>query len=188
MNSEFNQLKLPKKMYDRIESKVVELYVELHICKIPIDPFDIIQRKGFILNKYSSLPYSRQIELRQKERDAISYYDPELKTFVIWYDDSFGLLRVRFTLMHELGHIILGHKQESELAKKIADYFAAYSLVPSPLMQVFHCEDYIDVANQFDVSVDCADYCFQRYVNWCIFSQKNKPYEIQLMNIFKIYH
>ena len=181
---EFVPVKLPSRVYDNIEKAVVNLFKELKITKVPIDPFDIARRKGYVLRQYSTLPRDLQIRLREKELEAVNYFDPDARTFVICYDDAIQLLRVRFTLMHEIGHITLGHREESELAKKMADYFAAYALAPSPLMGSYNCDDFMDVADTFDISQTCADICFQRFVNWVNYSGDLKMYENELLCLF----
>ena len=40
-----------------------------------------------------------------------------------------------FTIMHEIGHIDMGHKHGSQLAEVIANHYAGYALAPSPLIQ-----------------------------------------------------
>ena len=183
--NELLDIKLPKKVYAQIETAVTNLFVELGIGEYPIDPVDIIRRKGYILRTYSDLSPQKRHALRVKELDATSFYAPNLKTFVIYYDETQSLERIRFTLMHEVGHITMGHKEESDLAKKMADYFAAYALAPSPIIMQFHCEDYIDVAHIFVISTLCADYSFQRYRNWVDFSGHLKSYECELIALFK---
>lgn len=42
---EYNNIKLPSKIYQKVEEKVSMLYVELNINKMPIDPFDIANRR-----------------------------------------------------------------------------------------------------------------------------------------------
>lgn len=183
-NEEYTIVRLPSKVYNKIEKAVVALYKKLNITKVPIKPFVIASQLEFIVKKYSSLPRDVQIELKIREKEGLSHYDPDLGTFVIYYDDSISFARVRFTIMHEIGHILLGHREESELAKKMADYFAAYALAPSPLMDYYECEDYMDVANKFDVSQECADICFQRLTNWSCYSGKMKTYESELIGLF----
>lgn len=183
-NEEYTTVRLPSKVYDRIETEVVKLYKKLKITKVPIDPFIIASQLGYIVKKYSSLPRKVQIELKTCEKEGLSHYDPDLGTFVIYYDDSISYTRVRFTLMHEIGHIILGHREESALARKMADYFSAYALAPSPLMGHYGCEDYMDIANRFCVSQECADICFQRFLNWTYYGGKMKSYETELLNLF----
>lgn len=182
---EYTVVRLPSKMYDTIEKKVFSLYKELNITKAPIDPFDIAKRKGYIIKPFSHLDRSTYINFIQNNIDGISHYDPDAKTFVIYYDDTQGLQRVRFTIMHEIGHIEMGHKQESELARKIADYYAAYALAPSPLIDHYECEDYMDIVNKFDISQPCADICFQRYTNWLKYDGNLKKYEISLLDLFQ---
>lgn len=183
-NEEYTTVRLPSKVYGKIEKAVVALYKKLKIAKVPVNPFTIASQLGYIVKKYSSLPRYVQIELKTREKEGLSHYDPDLGTFVIYYDDSISYARVRFTLMHEIGHILLGHREESVLARKMADYFAAYALAPSPLMGYYECEDYMDVANKFDVSQECADICFQRYSNWSYYSGEIKVYESELISLF----
>jgi hypothetical protein len=182
---DLTDIKLPKKVYAKIEIAVTKLFLELNIGTYPIDPLEIIKRKGYILRTYSELSVQKRRSLKAKDLDATSFYDPNLKTFVIYYDETQSIERIRFTLMHEVGHITMGHREESDLAKKMADYFAAYSLAPSPIIMKYHCEDYIDVANIFIISTECADYSFQRYNNWYEFGGHIKTYEKALLTLYE---
>ena len=184
MSDELYDVSLPKRVYDVIETAVVGMYKELGIKNVPIKPIEIAERKGYILKNYSELSPAARIELKTKDRDGVSFYNQELGAFIICYDDVKSYYRKRFTIMHEIGHIVLGHKQESELARKMADYFAAYSLAPSPLIHEYRCEDYMDISNVFDVSPDSAGYSFQRYENWLQYGGDLKLYEIELLNLF----
>ena len=44
--------------------------------------------------------------------------------FYIFYDDSMYDRRIRFTIMHEIGHIVLDHTEHSDLAESEANFFA----------------------------------------------------------------
>ncbi|MBP5417508.1 MAG: ImmA/IrrE family metallo-endopeptidase [Clostridiales bacterium] len=182
---EYTDIKLPKKAYDKIVIAVTKLFVELGIGTYPIDPFEIIKRKGYILRTYSKLSVQKQRALKAKDLDATSFYDPSLKAIVIYFDETQPIERIRFTLMHEVGHIVLGHKEESDLAKKMADYFAAYSLAPFPIILKFHCEDYLEVASIFGISSECAYYTFNRYRKWYEFGGRTKDHEKTLIALFE---
>ena len=178
-------LHLPPKEYERIETAVVDLYAKLKVASIPIDPFIIVKRSGWVVKPYSELSHDAVKALRESHNDGCSLFDPKLKRHVIYYDDFNPMVRVRFTIMHEVGHIVLEHKEESDLANHIANYYAAYALAPSPLIGRRKCEDYIDVANAFNVSRDCAALCFERYMKWLRYGGKfYKPYEIMLLDLF----
>lgn len=110
------QIKIPSWKYSEIEREVVKLYFKHGIHSYPIDPFTIIKNEGYILIPFSKIDFSKQFI--NKNSDAFSFYSPQLDTYVIVYNDNRLLRRIRFTLMHEIGHIKMGHKGESDLAKK----------------------------------------------------------------------
>lgn len=174
--------KMTSWLYEKIERKVVALYVEQGICSLPIDPFAIIKKRGYILVAYNKVNHPTQ----KDGDDVFSWYDPQRKTYVIAYNPNRQLDRVRFTLMHEIGHIDMGHKCESGLAKKIADYYAGYALAPSPLIQKFANADVETIRKVFNVSLQCAQVRSDRYMNWLLYGDRaHKDYEDILLNLVK---
>ena len=176
---------LTKKKYAHIEKKVVDLYIELKLKRHPLNPFAIAKDCGYIVLPYSSLCVEAVDLLREKEMDGFSYLDKADERHYIYYDDKEIIARQYFTIMHEIGHIQLGHKEDSVLADKEADYFAAYSLAPSPIMDRYACEDFIDVIMCFAVSEPCAVRCFDRFIKWELYSGRLKDYEKRLLNLFE---
>ena len=88
--------------------------------------------------------------------------------------------------MHEIGHIGLGHRSESDLARREADYFAGYALAPSPLIGEYASAGLHEVSSKFWVSLECAEICYSRYSNWVQFGDNHlKDYEIILLNLIK---
>ncbi|MDE6434652.1 MAG: ImmA/IrrE family metallo-endopeptidase [Lachnospiraceae bacterium] len=178
---------MPERIYRNIEIAAVDLYKELRIRDTAFDVFDVANRKGYRLIAYSKLKRSKREYLRANGYDAINYYDERYKCFVIIYDDKPSLQRQRFSIMHEIGHILLGHKQESDLARIQANYFAAYALAPNPLIHFYDIEDYVELAETFNISQECAMLCAYRYNNWLQFgSQDFLPYENDLMKLFQV--
>ena len=104
--------------------------------------------------------------LSPKDADGISYFDPGRNTYVIYYSANQSEERLRFTIGHEIGHIRMGHKGESTLARQIANYYSSYLLAPSPWIWTAKCKDSADIADIFMLSDLCAKYCFTRYTNW----------------------
>ena len=175
---------LTSKMYDKIETLVVSLYEDLKLENSPINPFEIAKQKGYILKPYSKIKTELSDLLRRSGmagtcvRTKDGYYK-------IFYDDSDVETRQRFTIMHEIGHIVLGHKESSAFAEKCANYYASYSLSPTPLIGVFDCEDFIDVSTCFNISYESAIYAFNRYMKWLQMPNDLKPYEIKLKSFFE---
>ena len=178
--------KIPKWRYDEIERKVVDLYIEQDIHSFPLDPFKILEKRGYKLIPFSKFGIEACPELVNDDNDAFSFYSPEYKTHLIIYNDEKPLQRIRFTLMHELGHIDLGHKGESDLARREADAYAGYALAPSPLISKYASEDAFEIMSAFWVSRECADVRSYSYTNWKQYGGRYlKDYEIVLVNLFK---
>ena len=178
-----NGIIIPRKLYSQIEELVVSLYVKHNIKKIPINPFQIAVAEGYALRKYSELPEEACEILRNKNIDGMNLFDKKLNSYVIFYDDSHSKSRQKFTIMHEIGHIQMKHNQESALAERVANHFAAYALAPTPLIYLYKCEDVFDIELTFLISRPCAEYRLQSYQMWEE-HQICKTYENRLLNMF----
>lgn len=173
---------LVHKDYERIESLVVDLYEELGVKAFPIKPFDIARQKGYKLVPYSQMNRELQTLLRSKKMFGAS--GRTLKgAYKIFYDDSNCEARQRFTVMHEIGHIHLQHKEDSMYAEKCANYFASYALAPSPMINRYGCGDYLDVALRFNISEESAIYAFDRGMRWASLHYNLKPYKLKSYEI-----
>lgn len=84
---------------------------------IPINPFEIVMKKGYVLIPFLKMSKETLKLLRKTASSGASIRNEE-GTYKIFYDDSDSPCRQRFTVMHEIGHILLGHKQDSEYAEK----------------------------------------------------------------------
>lgn len=185
MNEEsfYNRAGLPKSEYARIEKTVVDLYEELGVSRIPINPFEVARKKGYVIIPFSKMS-KETLKLLKKTASSGASIRNEEGTYKIFYDDSDSPRRQRFTVMHEIGHILLGHKQDSEYAEKCANYYASYALSPTPLISLSGCEDYIELADKFFISFFSASIAFERCGKWKRFSRNVKAYETRLKALF----
>lgn len=181
-----SQFRISYSKYEKIERKVVDLYVEQDIHTIPIDPFEIIKKRKYTLIPFSTLSDSVREIIGNENNDAFSFFDKQSNNYVIVYSDDKPLLRLRFTLMHEIGHIDLGHRSESDLAKRMADYYAGYALAPTPLIYQLIMRDSNDVSQAFWVSKSCAKVRYDRFIKWLMYSDGEfKDYENTLLSLFQ---
>nr|MBO2495052.1 hypothetical protein [Clostridia bacterium] len=109
-------MKIRKIRYDYIRSKVDEFIVEFGLNKLPVDPFDIIKKKKWTLRTYDFYAQMHKVSVR----DVIEAYGSE-DGFTIFTNGLYSIAynnrtrsvgRIRFTLMHEIGHIYLKHLEE----------------------------------------------------------------------------
>lgn len=178
------QPRLTKRMYDTIEEKVVELYEKFHISKFPIDPFFIATQLKIKLIPYSKVNKEKRDCFYENGWLGFNFRNNKKGTIDIYYDDSDSVERQRFTVMHELGHIILDHKEDSDLAEICANYFASYALAPSPIVVKYFCYDYKSISEKFFVSHECACNILRRSSNWEKIPGKLKHYEMKLEELF----
>lgn len=184
-------MRLTDDRYENIKQTVVNMFAANDIKQIPIDCFEICQKMCIILRKYSSLTTKALLKAKEISEDGFCMLVKEDPTpfgsyqWYIFYDDTKSRERIRFTIMHEIGHIVLEHTEHSELAESEANFFAKYSLAPPPLVNKIQPEDYMDIADAFDLSLECAYHAMTFYNKWLQFgSSEFLNYELQLLSLF----
>lgn len=182
-NDYLSRLILPPSLYRRIERAAIDMYIHHSIKSVPVDPFEIARKENCELTPISKLREDLKEALNKDEFDGMSFHYTPDHRYVIFYDDSKCIQRQKFTIMHELGHIYLGHKEESELAKECANYFAAYALAPTPLIWYYKCKSECDVQYTFDITDTPASIRFSAYKKWMKIENFSET-EKELLNLF----
>lgn len=149
-------MKLSDNNYEEIKIKVVNLFQKYDIRQVPIDCFEICNKMNINLIQYSTLSKSaltKAIEISKDgfcllKSDSIAGF--EIEQWCIFYNDDMQKERIRFTIMHEIGHIVLNHTEHSQLAEAEANFFAKYSLAPPPLVHKIEPDDFIDLIDAYD--------------------------------------
>ena len=184
-------MRLTDTRYENIKQIVVNMFIVNDIRRIPIDCFEICQKMCIKLRKYSGLTDVALIKAKEVSEDGFCMLLKEGPApfesyqWYIFYDDTKSRERIRFTIMHEIGHIVLEHTEHSELAESEANFFAKYSLAPPPLVNKIKPEDYMDIAEAFDLSQECAYYAMSFYNKWLQYgSSEFLDYELQLLSLF----
>lgn len=185
-------MKLPHFRYEQIKNIVSSILTKyLPHDQIPVDVFALAKLLGIILVAYSTLTKYERRELQKicafETKDGFCVCAKKDGKFVwyIYYDDSQLKERVRFTILHEIGHIVLGHREYSDLAEAEANFFAKYAIAPPSLVHLIKPNDYIDIMLKFDTSMECGWNCFSYYQKWkANFYAKGKKYEAYENDLF----
>lgn len=132
--------------YTRAANKAYKTIISLKLDRLPIDPLMILKKcRHTAVHTYDEvLPYFGVSDghflndlilegidaftIRKDAGDHVSYE--------LLYNSHANKRRMRFTLAHELGHILLQHHREELWEDKEADYFAAQLLAPRPVFNV----------------------------------------------------
>ena len=146
-----------------INEKILEVFIECNIQEFPINCFEILQHYNFRLFTYD------EIKLSDPELFAIAkeYSDDAFKyKNIICYNNSKSESRIRFSLMHELGHFILNHKNTTPDHEDEADYFASCVLAPRAAIWRSGCRTAEDIHNMFGLSYSASNRALVDFQKW----------------------
>lgn len=113
---------------------------------------------------------------------------------IIFYNDKKSIQTIRFTIAHELGHYVLGHLTDDDVARKEANCFARNILCPIPIGTTLLGNKIDKYVNTFDISEPMAEVALEHmrsdlyYISDKLYSEVSDEYEFyQLMRIFEEY-
>lgn len=143
-----------------------EIIIKEHISELPIKVIPLCKRLGIKVIKYSEAPGV------PKEGDGFSTVVG--KRAYIFYNDGVIPQRQRFTIAHEIGHILLKHNDiESEDREAEADVFASRLLMPACILKECNVKSSEDIMLLCDVSKAAAEIRLKRLK---VLSERNKFY------------
>ena len=180
--------------YEEIKQEVLYMFEETETDRFPINCFEIARKLCYTLVPYSKLNvFLRKLAFRRSE-DGYSKVeldsDSGMYHYVIYYNDLIPCNgRIRWSIFHEIGHIVLGHHDNQagneQTEEDEANFFAKYAMCPPPLLNAAGCKCPEDVLLQFDTSEEFSNYAFDYFVNWRDKGPKNYlPYELQMLRQF----
>lgn len=177
--------------YAYICNQVLQLYKKLTTIKFPLDPrllFD--QMDNCKIMTYSKFAKLNQCPLQDvfalcESESGCTHYDVGKNRYLVLFNSSTAnnnvIGRIRWTLAHELGHVILNHLpyiavphiaennfnnlSNPELEAE-ADHFAALLLCPMPLYEMLGIKSAQDVQCVFGLSWEASDVRWREYIKW----------------------
>ncbi len=145
--------------YDEIRSTVADLIEDWGISVYPFSVWSLVHQIGIRTVRYSKLTERRRAEMMPYYPDAFTIYPPDFNPTrsLIFYNDHQSREHIRFTLAHELGHLVLMHPgKDEEIYEHEADIFANYLLAPAPIVLRDSELDIETIRQDFQVSYGCA--------------------------------
>lgn len=149
--------------YKKINDKILEVYKECKIKDFPINCIEVLNHYGFKLYTYKKI----QDINPDVYKIAKSFSDDAFKyDNIICYNSSKDKNRIRFTLMHELGHFILGHMENSETNEDEANYFASCMLAPRIAILKTGCNNADEIHDTFGLSYAASNRAITDFNSW----------------------
>jgi Zn-dependent peptidase ImmA (M78 family) len=139
-------MKLISYRYTEIGEKANEIILKQKTVLPPFNPYIIAENLGIKVIRYSSLSDEYRSKMSRyfafEENDAFSYINPIKNESKILVNDTIvSSGRINFTIFHEIGHIILNHTEQSELAESEADVFVCRIMMPYGIMRTIDEKD-----------------------------------------------
>lgn len=178
---------LSKQRYEEINIAVYKLFRDYNIKTVPIDIEAICLKMGIKLIPYSQVKKEQRKKFMVISKDGFSYLNEKEKCYYIYYNSEVQWQRTRFTIMHEIGHIVLGHSEYSEKNEAEANFFSRSALAPIPLLLRWEIEDVEEIVSTFDISYEAA-----KYISNNIDKRKKgnhselQDYELALVKLFEV--
>lgn len=149
---------ITQKEYEDVLHVVLSIYRDCNITTLPIDVIGILKHYGFRVYSYSTLREQNEevFELCcSYTNDSFRWKD------IIGYNEKAHNRRINFSLMHELGHVIL--KTKSEV---LCDSFASHIIAPRILIHKFGCRNAEQIHDLFGLSYAAANRVLTDYRKW----------------------
>lgn len=166
--------------HDKIMANVVSIYEKCNITTFPFHCISILEAYGFRIYTYEQL---REQNLRLYQM-CISYSTDSFRfKDMIAYNEQKNSLRIRFSLMHELGHIVLGHEIDNQTSEDEANYFASNILAPRIIIHKGQYRTAEDIHLAFGLSYDASNRALASYKDWLrniTYSKARTPSEPEL--------
>ena len=135
--------------------------------------------------------------------DGFSVYDAISESYVIYYNDKSDSIvrsnRYRWSIAHELGHVVLGHHKKSNRTRLFrntlsvqeyreleeeADYFASYLLAPYAALSLLNIRNPSDIEKYCQLSPKAASFRYDDYLKWRKDGQYKDAYDFKIRQLF----
>lgn len=180
-------MRLTDSRYEEIKQLITELLSDYSISTLPIDVFLLAERMAIKIYKYSEFVVDERIKIISASQDGMSCYVANSMSYLILYNDEMDFNRIRFTIAHEIGHIVLEHEYSCEETESEADYFARNLLVPMGVLIYKNISDYRVIEKMFTVSSSVAGNVIRTLTIRLDYGHEQlRDYEIELLKLFNM--
>ena len=194
-----------RKIY--INNLVLKLYSQLPRIKYPLDLNEVLSLipncKLMSYQKFADINHCsvNDVIALCQSKSGCTHYDVETNRYLILVNlaETSNYGRRRWTIAHEIGHIVCGHHILSAVDKIAensfaqinnqdyeieADYFAVTLLSPLPLFKVFEMQSVRDIQNTFGLSAGASDIRLKEYKIW-LRNHRKTAWENDIINMYR---
>lgn len=159
--------------YEIVDRMALQVRIDYGFLAYEVDVFELAKRIGIILIPYSQLTDEQKhyIMKNKKLKDgfSIAVEKDGILQWHTFYNDKMSLSRQRFTIAHEIKHVIFGETDPDEKEEALADHFARHLLAPTCLVMKFLNDPLgpLTVLSVFNISFEAAENAYYSATNRC---------------------
>lgn len=163
---------MKKARYEKAARAAAKLIVQLGIDRLPVDPFWIIEQldncEAMDYDEFGSLRglSAKDVARMSRSHDGCAAFDGK-RYLVLYNTDPYMIVepkRIRWTIMHEIGHIMLDHHVDfhdpsdevSEILEIEANHFAYHVLAPPIILNAIKVKAVEEIAASCALSTSAA--------------------------------
>lgn len=180
--------KLTDEEYEFIKGEVCHIFEKYKVKSIPVSGFEIAVKMEITVIAYSGLS-SKKLNTAMKVSEDGFFLEKEDHEYIFYNDIDRSYERQNWTILHEIGHIVLDHTGHSEHEEDEANFFAKYAIAPPILVHKIGAKSIKDIYEAFDISLEAAKYAYWYYQSWERRYKQDRilaDYEVKLLTLFKI--
>lgn len=181
--------KLADEEYEFIKGEIIHIFEKYNIKCIPVSGFEIASKMKIALIPYSGLSKRKLNKSLEVSKDGF-FIEKDGKEHIFYNDIDRCYERQNWTILHEIGHIVLDHTGHSYQEEDEANFFAKYAIAPPVLVHKIGAKCPQDIYEVFDISFEAAVYAYEYYCSWkAHYERRNKltAYEKKLISLYKKY-
>ena len=134
--------------------------IEENTLSYPLDPFSLVESYGLKIITYSELCYKYDVDFQEIVDNCSSFgfllRDIKSDRAIIYYNDHQSHETNSFTLLHELGHFLMNHQEDTEDNDKLVNCFARNLIAPANACEDLHFNDVDEISHYFGISSSAA--------------------------------
>jgi Zn-dependent peptidase ImmA (M78 family) len=144
--------KLTDEEYEFIKGEVIHIFEKYNIKCIPVSGFEITSKKKL----------RKAIEVSE---DGF-FIEKDGREYIFYNDIDRCYERQNWTILHEIGHIVLDHTGYGEYEEDEANFFAKYAIAPPVLIHKIGATSPEEIYEIFDISYEASVYVYEYYCSW----------------------
>ena len=164
------------KHYQQVRNAAWKILLDLKIKTLPVNPAAILSKLGISVGSYienQNLIKHYHLEQVVKNSSGLTLHTQE--KLIVLFNSTESKERIRFTLAHELGHIVCGHVSKGSVTlrnkepgnndnkiEREANMFAARLLAPACVLYECGLFDTDSISRVCGISLQSASFRLQR--------------------------